>query len=267
MRHLIHVPDLGPWRLVPGANDARIRSFAPPATQWGAVCHVVETPQTIIVVDPGLPEDMAAELHGLLLELVLDTPRPVSVFITHAHADICRAAGPLLADTTLRATVLCHGLAVTPLASGDAEVTLADDMHLALPHFPRLTGLFRGHGAIGVYRSLLTPHGELEALALPLTNATALQVYNAPGHTVDSICLRVKGALFTGDLLASLDDDTAARTAPGRVAQCPQTLATTAGKMLWIMDNSGVSDVFQSHGPTLTATEATRRLRTLMATQ
>lgn len=274
MKNLVHIPDMGPWQLLAGAEEARLRPFLCPQSEVGCSCYLIETPESLTVIDPGLPEDMAAELHGLLLELHTSMPRPVCIILTHSHADHFRAAGPMLADARLRANVLCHAVAAKRIRD-KADETLAKTFGIALPNIPRATALFAGHGAACVYREVLTPHGSLEALALPIARRTALQIYSTPGHTADSLCLRIENAFFCGDMLNSCDE----KTRPGfldgiytdkalvqdslldMTPECQEAHVTSMKMVRWLMDDQNVTDVLPGHGAPLSQRDADKMLR------
>jgi len=247
MKELIHFPDMGTWSFVPGTESVRMQSFSPSTEDDGCTCYLLETQDYIIGIDPGLPEPQIQNFHSLLRDLIDEKKRPVSLFYTHWRDGIFDASLNLGADIALHATALCHAFA-------------QDDPPEAQEFFQRFgnsTGLFCGHGSACVYRSLLTPAGELEALAIPLTADAGLQIYQTPGQQSCAISLRVKHALFIGNLLG--EQETQAHAGPDS-----HIYRQTLGKMVWIIEQANVTEVLPAYGPRLTADEAVRRMQARM---
>ncbi len=94
------------------------------------------------------------------------------------------------------------------------------------------------------------PYARLEFGAGP-----ALELWHAPGHSPDSICIRIGGLLFIGDILFAAN--------PGVAGMCgwdQEALIHSLGHMLAVIDGGGITTVCPGHGRMVTAPDAARML-------
>jgi len=240
------------WELVPGALDTAMLAFARRPGVLHCNTYLLRTPEYVLVIDPGADEAQAGAAAATARALTRELPRQAALCLTHCHLDHCAAAGTVLSALP-EATVICHSAGAEALRQGDADLTLAALTALAIPALGDIHPLFAGPGPAGVSRAMDTPGGGLRSLSIPIGPRDALQVYHTPGHSSDSVCYRVGGALFAGDLPFA--------TGPGLVALPGwdgAQLAASLEKILWLLDHCNVATVLPGHGRALARGEARR---------
>ena len=90
---------------------------------------------------------------------------------------------------------------------------------------------------------------------LEFGSGPALEVWHTPGHSPDSICLRMGGLFFIGDVLFAAN--------PGIAGLCgwdQGALMQSLGRMLAVIDGGGITIVCPGHGRVVTAPDAARML-------
>lgn len=143
--------------------------------------------------------------------------------------------------------LVCHVGGAQALRQGDASATLAGFMGVESPCYPDVMGLFAGPHPAGVERSMDTPGGGLRSLSIPIGTRDSLQVYHLAGHSPDSLCFRVGGVLFTGDV-TELDE-------PGLDKDSARD---SLRKLLWLLDHINIAEVYPGHGPMMPLPQARR---------
>ena len=247
-----HQPTQPQWEMLPGALDTAMLAFARRPGVLRCNTYLLRTPEYVLVIDPGADQAQALAAADTARALTRELPRQAALCLTHCHLDHCAATGAFL-DALPEATVVCHSAGAEALRRGDADLTLAALTALAIPALGDIHALFAGPGPAGVSRAMDTPDGGLRSLSIPIGPRDALQVYHTPGHSPDSVCYRVGGALFAGDLPFA--------TGPGLVALPGWNgvqLAASLGKILWLLDHCNVTTVLPGHGRALARGEARR---------
>jgi hypothetical protein len=79
----------------------------------------------------------------------------------------------------------------------------------------------------------------------------ALEIYPAPGHSPDSVCIRVGEVLFIGDLLAAANPMVAGISGWHR-----DDLIDTLKQVLWLLDNMPIRFCYPGHGGIIPADKA-----------
>lgn len=247
-----HRPTQPQWEMLPGALDTAMLAFARRPGVLRCNTYLLRTPEYALVIDPGADLAQARAVADAARALTRELPRQAALCLTHCHLDHCAAAGTFL-DALPEATVVCHSAGAEALRRGDADLTLAALTALPIPALGDIHALFAGPGPAGVSRAMDTPGGGLRSLSIPIGPRDALQVYHTPGHSPDSVCYRVGGALFAGDLPFA--------TGPGLVALPGWDgvqLAASLEKILWLLDHCNVTTVLPGHGRALERGEARR---------
>jgi glyoxylase-like metal-dependent hydrolase (beta-lactamase superfamily II) len=252
-------PQAPQWDMLPGALDTAMLAFTRRPGVLRCNTYVLCTPHHALVVDPGADPAQTRTVAAMVSGLLRDAPRQATLCLTHCHLDHC-ASMDVLHGALPEATVLCHSEGAEALRRADPDLTLAGLTALRVPALPDVLPLFQGPGPAGVPRAMDTPGGGLRSLSIPIGPRDALQVYHTPGHSPDSVCYRVGGALFAGDLPFA--------AGPGLV-RLPgwngAQLAASLEKILWLLEHCNVSTVLPGHGRALERGEARRVMADILA--
>ncbi len=261
------------WQPIPGAAGADIYPLTRKPDVSCSNAYIIRTASEILILDTGAdPVQMAEIVERVRIE-VAALPRPVLLIITHCHLDHCLS---IMRDQTLRAvaplTIAVQEDGARALECADEALTLSElfhweigplaaDLHL-LTAADRMHGGFRSVELAGGGRASLStkvlevPGGlSLPCQTVLLGSGEALEIYHVPGHTPDSICIRIGEYLFISDLLFA--------TAPGIAGIAgwnPSALSVSMECMRWLLGNEQISLCCSGHGRAVPAAVAAEML-------
>jgi glyoxylase-like metal-dependent hydrolase (beta-lactamase superfamily II) len=260
------------WQPVEGAPLCSLYSLIRKIDIISSNSYLIATPDVIILIDPGGLPEQAEQLSQVIGECREKRDRPVFIFLTHAHID--HFAGVLsipafaYPDTVVFAV---QEQGAEFLERGDAKLTQADllgktipQMKVGLHLFPRTwepdAGLpvrqaFSNGAMVTVTYNRSGNGGNLPRAQLEFGDGPAVVVYPTPGHSPDSICIRIGGLLFIGDLLFA--------ASPGVAGLCGwdrDALIQSLGSIQEMIGSGGITVVCPGHGRVITAPDAVRML-------
>jgi glyoxylase-like metal-dependent hydrolase (beta-lactamase superfamily II) len=206
------------WQPLPGSFGLSIYPFFGKPDSTSSNLCLIDTGNEFIMVDTGTNEKELETVIRLIGDVPGGKNRPVIVFLSHCHIDHCY---PLLSSSPLDALspiVAAQEKGAAAIASGDITLTLGEmlgkDVH---PHDVQIPLLCQDDMERGGERTLDVPglgkirlvtvahtgehsiHHPFQEVHLP--SGTCISVYYTPGHTPDSICIRIGSVLFCGDIL------------------------------------------------------------------
>ncbi|MCK9297621.1 MAG: MBL fold metallo-hydrolase [Methanoculleus sp.] len=235
------------WQPVPGTAGAEIYPFLRKPDVTCSNAYLIRTPGEILLVDtgadPGQMERILEQVDGLLRE----TLRPVTLFLTHCHADHCyQAARDRRFRSLPHLCIAAEETGARALEAGDAALTVAELMGWEVEPLPVSLPLLAARDR----ETLETDGGiTLHRQRIPLCSGDTLTVYHTPGHTPDSICIRLGEYLFIGDLLFSASPGIA-----GLAGWDQPALLESVGRVRWIVAHEPVSLCCPGHGRSIPAT-------------
>lgn len=262
------------WQPLPGVENVQIFSFLRKIDIISSNSYLVAAPDLLVVVDPGGLPEQADILAGEISRLLAEKPRPVLVCLTHVHLDHCAQLMRHPAFRTLPHRIIAvqeHG--ARALETGDRAATIADliqqdlivtgiDIHL-LPCGNEAMRVGEEYHAEGIVCSSFIDSVPLEGgktlrrQCIPLAGESVLEFFHTPGHSPDSVCIRIGEVLFIGDLVFA--------TAPG-VAGLKgwdlEALLTSLDNITSLLLHGGISVCLPGHGRPL---DTPTMLRTLAA--
>ncbi|HOV67377.1 MAG TPA: MBL fold metallo-hydrolase, partial [Methanoregulaceae archaeon] len=249
------------WRPVPGLPSTRYRAFLRRPDICCSNALLAAGPRAVLVVDPGADAAQAALLARFAGAALDAAPRPVVVVLTHCHLDhVLQAVTPSGRLSRIGAVLAAHDICATVLGDGDPVLSAAYLFGERLPRYPVPVRLFSGRSPEGpgeIRREPCCTAG-LRGERLTVGGSPVAEVYPAPGHTPDSVVVRIGGLLLVGDLLFALD--------PG-VTGLPGfdlgALTATAASVRRLVEEGGVVEVIPGHGRPLPAREAVAALERL----
>ncbi|WP_332448565.1 MBL fold metallo-hydrolase [Methanoculleus sp.] len=234
------------WQPVPGTAGAEIYPFLRKPDVTCSNAYLVRTPGEILIIDTGADPGQMDRIFSLVEESLREGPRPVLLLLTHCHADHCYQA---IRDRRFRSlpdlTVAAEEAGARALEAGDAARTVAELMGWEVEPLPVGLPLLSPRDR----ETLETGSGTvLCRQQIPLRSGDTLLVYHTPGHSHDSICIRLGEYLFIGDLLFA--------TSPGiaGIAGWDQpALLASIDRVRWILEHEPVRLCCPGHGRSIPA--------------
>ncbi|WP_301664040.1 MBL fold metallo-hydrolase [Methanoculleus frigidifontis] len=249
------------WQPIPGAAGAEIYPLTRRPDVSCSNAYIIRTASEILIIDTGADSAQMAEIVERVRDETVTLPRPVLLVITHCHLDHCFA---IIRDEALRAvaplTIAAQEDGARALASADKALTVSDLFHWEIKPLAvdlhLLNAADRAHGGIrtvelaGGGRAVLSMKvpgtaGDLSfsCQTVLLGSGERLEVYHVPGHTPDSICIRIGECLFIGDLLFA--------TAPGIAGIAgwdPSALSASLEGVRWLLESEPICLCCSGHG-------------------
>jgi glyoxylase-like metal-dependent hydrolase (beta-lactamase superfamily II) len=261
-------PDTIPaWLPVSGSPGARIKLLLRRADALCCNSYIISTPPALLVIDPGAIDDQTQLIRQVLLDELSRAQRPVLFLLTHCHHDHSRSLEFWRRQQEIPVGLLAHEAGAAAIAGGNTELTLA---YIFSQDFPPVTVdypvAFSGRGELAlpggllISEPLVSEHEQMKYRQLRLGDGLTLELYQTPGHSPDSICLRLGPLLFTGDIL--LADKPGVTGNPG---WSKVQLLKTLRFMLSLLGSGGVETCCPGHGDPLAAARIVTMLETAFA--
>jgi len=256
------------WQPVPGAPGARFYPIIRKIDTISSNSYLFQTDDVILLIDPGGVAEQSAQLALVIEEIREEHDRPVFVFLTHAHIDhffgtqcIPAFAHPDVAVFAVQET------GAAALERGDGKLTQADllgqnisPVRIALPlitdersgFFSVPISLAFSNGATVTITRGQTRGGLVQEI-IQFGAGPSLEVYHTPGHSPDSICIRMGRLLCIGDVLFAAN--------PGIAGICGWDQSALIRSLYGIealIAEGGIDFVLPGHGRVITASDTGR---------
>jgi glyoxylase-like metal-dependent hydrolase (beta-lactamase superfamily II) len=254
------------WQPVPGAPGAQVYPFIRKIDTISSNSYLIQTDDIILLIDPGGIAEQSAQLAWVIEEIREDNDRPVFVFLTHAHVDHFFGTQCIPAFAYSEAAVFAvQESGAAALETGDVKLTQAELLGQTISPvrigLPLITD--ERSGSDGVPISLAFSNGATVTITRGQTrgglvqerirfgSGPSLEVYHTPGHSPDSICLRIGGLLCIGDVLFAAN--------PGIAGLCgwdqPALIRSLDGCEALLADG-GIDLVLPGHGRVISSADA-----------
>ena len=208
----------------------------------------------MLAVDPGADAAQAALLARFASGAITEAPRPFVIILSHCHVDhVLQAIATSGHLARLGPVIAAHDGCAAVIAGGDRILSSAHLFGEPLPTCPVPVRLFSSSPPDGpgeIHREPCCAAG-IRGERLTVGGSPVAEVFSAPGHTPDSVVVRVGGILLVGDLLFALDAGVA-----GLPGFDLGALATTAASVRRLVEEGGIVEVIPGHGRPLPAREA-----------
>ena len=257
------------WQPVPGDDHAEIFPCTRKVDTNSSNSYIISTPSQIILIDPGGSMEQMDLLATEIVRIRAANPRPVFVYLTHAHIDhfLVMQSHPFFSGPE-RPTNAAHATGAANLQNADNATSQADmfqirlnPMHVPIqffaPDFELETGFFEicplEAPSVRVQESDITidDHLVLKRQIVVSGPHDRIEVYSLPGHSHDSICIRVGGVLFIGDLLVAASPGVA-----GIRGWSQQDLLASLQKVHWLLVNEDIRICCPGHGRLISSESA-----------
>ncbi|WP_321504434.1 MBL fold metallo-hydrolase [uncultured Methanoregula sp.] len=262
------------WQPVAGAAGATIFPLIRKIDTISSNSYIIQTPDAILLIDPGGLTDQAEQLMRVIEACRLENDRPVFVFLTHAHIDHFIGAQHLPAFAYHESVVFAvQEIGAEALEQGDGKLTQANLLGISPVSMKtgfRLLTKERA-GSPGIPVSLAFANGAEVTVTQDRIGADldgglvrerisfgpgpGLEIYHTPGHSPDSICIRIGELLFVGDILFAAN--------PGIAGLCGWSQEALIHSLLvinGIISGGGIHMLCPGHGRVILAADAARML-------
>ncbi len=264
------------WQALPGTRQAEIYPYIRKPDLLSSNSCLIRTPEQIILIDTGALPAQTADLGRILKACQQERPRPVVIYLTHCHIDHClQVASHRQIVTKAAVWIAIQEEGASYLIDGDRRKTIAElygtNFPAMQPDIRLLTRQDRKRGkprhiniAPGVLLTLRTdtvPMDQGHRLVrqtISMGGGDELSIYQAPGHSPDSLCIRVGEILFIGDLLAAVNPMVA-----GISGWRKDDLMDTQKQVQWLLDNLPIRLCYPGHGGIIPVDKTREILRRL----
>jgi len=256
------------WQPVSQTRHVRIYPYIRNPDILSSNTFLLETPEQITIIDPGAMEDQTREIETIVRNLFLEKPRAILVYLTHCHIDHTFHVPRYLAmRDRIPVWIAVHNDAVITLINGDSKKTMAELYGLDYPCFTPDISLLPPHvrdsplarqihlsdrSSVSVETARLgtTSGVPFYRKSLPLGAGEVLEWFPTPGHSPDSVCMKVGQLLFIGDMLAAVNPMVA-----GIIGWSQQDYIHSATHLLWLLENTDIGWCCPGHGGIISSTQ------------
>jgi len=265
---------------VRGTKDVSIFPYIRKIDLMSSNSYILSSPKMISIIDPGGLEDQIEHLEAEVARLQEAKTRPVMVYLTHVHIDhwiqyqnnssshLLRRAALAVQEAGARALeeqdpkMTLSGLLGRTTVAVPVSIKLLSDMDKAQEnqaHVSQHSLRLDGWNYDYANRSSKIADGlVLHTQTIALGDGDRLEVYHTPGHSPDSISMRVGSLLFLGDLFFAPNPGMA-----GAYGWSQQDLMQSILKILWILENEDIDLCFSGHGRPIDVQTAKKTLKVM----
>lgn len=264
------------WQPLPGTNSAWIYPYIRRPDALSSNSFLIRTSAQLVLVDAGALPGQTAELIRVAAECGADTTLPLVIFLTHCHIDHCLQASAYQEKANMPAWIAAHVWGAEALTTMDSHKTTADLYGLTIPRMVPEIPLFSIEGSEGQgERRIRLPKGvsmtisskpwpcllpdsanEANMLVINLGGGEQMEIYATPGHSPDSVCIRIGEVIFLGDLLAATFPLVA-----GISGWDQEQLIISLDQTIRILETESISYCCPAHGKVLSVNKTIDLLR------
>jgi len=262
------------WQKVPGTNFIEIFPIIAKPSIVSSNCYILAAPEAILIIDPGASPEQTKHISETVSAALVESHRPVLVFLTHCHQDHSQEAGRFELPAGTEIKRFAHEAGAEALERGDRKLTVAY-LYPWLPEVCRAPfdcrlfvstqeeskvvafDLTQGRRIELHSEPILVPSGAvLKRQWLPLGAGERLEIYHTPGHSPCSISLRVGSLLVLGDLPFAANPGLC-----GLDGWNHADLLQTLRKVDWLLEKLGITVCCPGHGYCVSAESMREKLR------
>lgn len=259
------------WQPIPGADGATIYPLIRKIDTISSNTYLIATVDALILIDPGGLPDQVEAFSKIIRTCREERDRPVFVFLTHAHIDHFVGVQSVPAFAHAKAVIFAvQEAGARALEQGDGGITQGTllnipitPMNIALPlltcNRSSCHGIpghlaFPNSAEITITRDTSGDAPQtLDRETIRFGPGPELEVYHTPGHSPDSICIRMGSHLFCGDLLFAASPGIA-----GITGWSQESLVRSLDGIGSLISHGGIATVCPGHGRVIAAPDAIR---------
>jgi len=247
------------WQRIPGAADSNLYPFTRKIDTVSANSYVIATPDQLIVIDPGGLREQTDHLIEVVRVAREEDDLPVFVYLTHAHVDHSLEVTHHPWFKSRDIYIAAHEKGARAIEGQDRVFTLATLFRQEPGYIDVPIKLHAGTSASRRHSEDLdlegrilslkyTDYGKTLGQCVNAGEGPSLGVFHTPGHSPDSICIRVGNILFLGDLLFAASPGIA-----GVTGWSHASLKESIVKVLTLLEQGEITLCCPGHGRVVTS--------------
>jgi glyoxylase-like metal-dependent hydrolase (beta-lactamase superfamily II) len=257
------------WQTVPGDDHARVFPYIRKVDTNSSNSYIISTRGQIILIDPGGYKEQMDVIAAEIESAAVADPRPVFVYLTHTHIDhfLAIQSHPFFSGTH-KVVLAAHVEGAASLEAADTEGTQADlfgqtftpiqvpmkffsPVHEPGSDFFEICPLEGPCVRVQDSDIRVDEHLILARQVVVVGPQDRVEIYHMPGHSPDSICIRIGAILFIGDLLFAVNPGIA-----GIKGWNQEHLLSSLHKIQWLLDNEDIRVCCSGHGRLISSESA-----------
>jgi glyoxylase-like metal-dependent hydrolase (beta-lactamase superfamily II) len=254
------IPESEVWQRVPGTKNVQMYPYFRKVDILSSNSYIISSDRYIVLIDPGGLKEQADLLLMEVDRLLLEKHRPVLVCLTHIHIDHCYQL--MHHEGFLKRkglSIMVQEAGAIALENSDRQATIADLVRQDLGELSidcrllttdeRESGQetpidLDGHRCITCYEPIRMDDGRtICCQTIPLSDDDRMECIHTPGHSPDSICIRIGSLFITGDLTFATAPAIAGITGWNR-----DQLLDTIDKVMWLLESGEITIALPGHG-------------------
>ncbi len=251
------------WQSIPGTSSCEIYPLERKPDIKSSNSYIIQSETEIIVIDPGADKKQIEQIADVLIHATGSKKKIVFIILTHCHFDHFKGAQKLILLLGYPCYLCVQENGAQALESGDEKLTLSYLYNHKLPkHSVDIRLLMDSDWETARNRAVhlaknaqIILHNEIQTISdskqllcqsMSLGKSDSLFFYHTPGHSPDSICIRIGKILFSGDLLLASN--------PG-IAGIPgwdkEGLINSLDNIQWLVNQADIEICTLGHGRAL----------------
>ncbi|VVB72920.1 Hydroxyacylglutathione hydrolase [uncultured archaeon] len=260
---------------VPGSEDAQIYPYIRKIDLMSSNSYLLDAEEQIALIDPGALDDQTDTILEIISDLLEEKTKPIVIYLTHVHLDHCFQLKRLQDFRMLGdVRIASQEYGAKALQNQDSKATLADLLGKKLGPVPvdikllSRTDIAEARGCdpptnVRNLENKLRPDCTVDGPAIDcqiisISRDDLLEIYHTPGHSPDSVCIRLGRLLFVGDLFFAPNPGMA-----GAYGWSQTDLLNSIRKVLWILKHKDILCCCSGHGRIVDASLACSSLESM----
>jgi len=253
---------------LPGCNEVEIYPYVRKIDLMSSNSYIISAKDQIALIDPGGLDDQMDHLFDIISSMQDRARRPVVIYLTHVHVDHCYQLGRLEEFKDVgRILLAVQKEGASALQNRDSKLTLSHILRRKVAETPVDIRLFSDQdiGKSGeqemnfdgsrfsyALKSTAIPNGpQLDCWDVHLGGGDQMEIYPIPGHSPDSISMRIGKILFIGDIFFAPNPGMA-----GAYGWSQSDLLNSIEKVIWILQTRKIKLCCAGHGRNIDADKA-----------
>ncbi|MDD2754822.1 MAG: MBL fold metallo-hydrolase [Methanothrix sp.] len=260
---------------VPGTRNVTIYPYLRKIDLMSSNSYLLSSPSQIALIDPGGMESQINRLEEEIQILQDELSRPLVVYLTHVHIDHWQQLLECKKSSLLaKAFLAVQEKGAQALETNDPRMTLSMLLDRSMSAFPVDIRLLTDQDKAILCGNSLDLMGwrfdyvtkswriaediVLYGQIVPFGREDHLEIYHTPGHSPDSVCIRIGSLLLVGDIFFASNPGMA-----GAYGWNRDDLMQSILKILWILENEKILLCGGGHGKFIDAQTARKTLQVM----